>query len=96
MKLLKEKKYETFWLAIIDTDEFLVTAKDESLTNFLRPYEPYGGVAINWQLFRTSQVEKIPAGKTVIGSLTKRAFTDHPTNRFVKSIVQPCKVKKIS
>lgn len=94
--LLKEKKYETRWMAIIDTDEFLAVSDNQNLKEFLKPYEPYGGVAINWQLFGTSDVEMIPAGKTIIGSLTHRAPKEHPANLFLKSIVQPKKVKKIT
>jgi hypothetical protein len=95
-KLLKEKKQETTWMAIIDTDEFLVPIETPDLKAFLKPYESYGGVAINWQLFGTSNVSTIPQGKTLIGTLTHRAPTEHPTNLFYKSIVQPRKVRKIS
>lgn len=95
-KLLKEKKFETFWLAIIDTDEFLAPTQISNLQTFLKPYEPFGGVAINWQLFGTSHIDWIPSSKTVIGSLTKKATPSHPSNLFVKSIVQPRKVKKMS
>lgn len=95
MKLLRDKKKETFWLAIIDTDEFIAPTNAESLPVFLKPYEPFGGIVINWQLFGTSNVERIPPGKTIIGSLTRRAPKDYGTNRYVKSIVQPHKVKKM-
>jgi hypothetical protein len=95
-KLLRDKKRETFWMAIIDTDEFLVPVQTDDLKNFLKPYEPYGGVTINWQLFGTSNVEKILQGKSLIGALTHRAPSDHPRNLFVKSIVQPRKVRKIA
>lgn len=93
-KILKEKKNETSWLAIIDTDEFLVSLKASDLKTLLKSYEPYGGLAINWQLFGTSNVEKIPENKSVIGTLLHRAPENHPTNHFFKSIVQPKKVKK--
>jgi hypothetical protein len=95
-QLLKEKKYETTWMAIIDTDEFLVPIETTDLKTFLKPYESYGGVAVNWQLFGTSNIPVIPSDRTLIGTLTHRAPADHPTNLFYKSIVQPRKVRKIS
>lgn len=91
--MVEKKRHETFWLAIIDTDEFILPANN-NLAKFLRDYEEYAGIGINWQLYGTSGVKKIE--KTLLGSLTKKAPQDFPTNCYVKSIVQPKKVKKFS
>jgi len=94
--ILKTKQKETFWLAVIDTDEFILPLDGSSLPSFLKEYESYGGIAINWQLYGTADVEKIPLDATMIGTLTKKARSDHPNNRFVKTICQPKRVKKMT
>lgn len=94
--LIKNKGSETFWLAIIDTDEFILPIEKKNLVLFLKDYEGYSGIGINWQLYGTSGVKQIAKDKTLIGSLTKKAPQDFQNNKFVKSIIQPQKVKKIT
>ncbi|MCI0381510.1 MAG: glycosyltransferase family 92 protein [Chlamydiae bacterium] len=93
--LIKKKGKETTWLAIIDVDEFILPLEKKNLALFLKDYEEYGGVVINWQLFGTSHVKRIGEKQTVVGSLTKKAPQDFHLNYFVKSIFQPKKMKKI-
>lgn len=93
---IRNKEKETFWLAIIDTDEFIVPLTTHNLQKFLVPYEPYGGLAINWQIYGTSSVKKIDSNRTLIESLTRKSPQDTHQNLFIKSIVQPKRVKKIS
>lgn len=93
--IIKKKRYETFWLAIIDTDEFILPLEKPSLKDFLKEYEPYCGIGVNWQLYGTSGVVEIPKNKTLIGSLLKKAPENFENNNYIKSIVQPQKVKKI-
>lgn len=94
--LVDLRKEETFWLAIIDTDEFIVPVKPENLQNFLTKYEKYAGLGINWVHFGSSHVTRIPENKTLIGTLTKRAPLYIEKNHFVKSIVQPKKIKLVN
>lgn len=77
------------WLAIIDIDEFIVLKQTTSLQKFLKEYEAYSGVCVNWQMFGTSGVEVVPPGKLMVELLTKRAVKDHPEHFTVKSIVKP-------
>ncbi len=94
--LVEKKKHETYWLAIIDTDEFIVPIEKKNLPEFLKEYEKYAGVGINWQHYGNSGVAEVEAHQTLIGSLTKKAPTDWYRNKFVKSIVQPKLVKEIT
>lgn len=94
-RLVRDRGKETFWLAVIDTDEFIVPLEVPHLGAFLRSYENFGGIGINWQLYGTSDVYKIPEDKTMIGTLTHRAPTDYPRNCFVKTIFQPSKIKEV-
>ncbi|NGX27374.1 MAG: hypothetical protein K940chlam6_01308 [Chlamydiae bacterium] len=93
--LIKSQGSETFWLAIIDIDEFIVPIKKQDLKDFLKGYERYAGLGINWQNYGTSGVYRIPENQTQIGTLTKRAPEKLDRNRFVKSIFQPKKIKNV-
>lgn len=90
--LIKQKQSETFWLAVIDTDEFILPLTTPNLAEFLHEYEEWGGLAINWQLYGASGVQRVADNQTLIGSLTKKAQEQFEINHFVKSIVQPKKV----
>lgn len=85
-------KDKTKWLAILDVDEFLF-APAANLLETLKPFEGFGGVAVNWQIFGTSNVPKIPEGKLMIELLNYKAPVDQVTNHYVKSIVRPERVK---
>ena len=78
----------TFWMAIIDLDEFIVPVETYDLKDFLKDYEKYPGVAINWIQFDGNDHVEKPKG-LVIESY-KRAFAlSHYRNQTTKSIVQP-------
>ena len=87
--VLARFRHETKWLAVIDSDEFLVPAPTLRLTQVLAMYEQHAAVAINWQLFGTNNVQKISEGSLLLESLTKRAPRDYADNAHVKVIVQP-------
>ncbi len=77
------------WLAVIDSDEFLVPVEKNTLTEFLSDYQEYGAVCLNWQMYGTSHVPTIPSDKLMVECLTMKAPTNmDPENRHVKSIIQ--------
>jgi hypothetical protein len=86
---------ECTWLAVMDTDEFLVPVRDRDMPTFLRPFESFGGVVLNWQCFGTSGVRRLPAGKLMIECLSRRGPRDSKYNRRVKSIVRPERVAPV-
>lgn len=77
------------WVAFLDIDEYLFPVKEQSLKEVLQDYEPFGGVCVNWQIFGTSQVAKIPPGQLMIEMLTRCAPEPYAANFHVKSIVRP-------
>jgi hypothetical protein len=77
------------WVAMLDSDEFLVTPKKIKILDVLNRFEGYGAVTINWRCFGTSNVVKIPSDKLMIECLTRCASNTHPMNNMVKSIVRP-------
>jgi Glycosyltransferase family 92 len=80
------------WLCIIDTDEFIVPIKDKNIPDFLKDYESYGGVFINWVLYGTSGIQRIPKDKWMVSCLLNRAELTHYAHNLVKSIVRPERV----
>lgn len=80
--------WNTFWMAIIDIDEFLVPVEKNNLPDFLKDYEDYPGVAVNWVLFDGNEHIKKPDGLVIENY--KRAFNlNAPPNQVTKSIVRP-------
>ncbi len=93
---INKLKYKTKWIAFIDIDEFLFPVNSKNLVIFLKDYEECASVCVNWQLYGTSFVEKIPEGKLLIESLCRKAPKDYQENSHVKSIVRPEFVKSFS
>lgn len=78
----------TKWAAFIDIDEFLFSPGGEPVSKVLKQYEGHAGVIVNWQCYGSSGHRTRPAGLT-IENYTRRAKTDWPRNRRVKTIVDP-------
>jgi len=83
------------WLIFIDIDEFLFPVKCNSLQEFLKDYEEFGAVCATWIHFGTSNIDRIPDNTLLIESLVMREIITEQTQSYVKSIVQPDKVKTV-
>ncbi|MCA1684573.1 MAG: glycosyltransferase family 2 protein [Planctomycetia bacterium] len=79
------------WAAMIDVDEFVVPHRVDSLPDLLRPYEGYGGLAVNWQVFGTSGHQARPPGLQVANFTKKLPATLQP-NEHVKTVCRPERV----
>lgn len=77
------------WIAFIDNDEFLFCTDGQDLPSFLKNYEKYSGLCVNWQMYGSSDIEEIPKGKLMIEMLVRCAKKDHGLHHSVKSIVRP-------
>ena len=82
------------WVAFLDLDEFLFPVQGENLQQFLKDYRKFGAVAVNWQLYGTGGVTKIPEGKLLIEALLYKGEVNYKDNCHVKSIVQPLHVQR--
>lgn len=80
------------WLAILDVDEFLFPVQ-RNLIEILDSFEEFGAVCVNWQIYGTSGVAKIPKNKLLIEVLNFKAPPMQMTNQYVKSIVRPERIK---
>lgn len=79
------------WLAILDIDEFLFPLRGK-LSEILTDFEEFGGVCVNWQIYGTSNIKKIPDGIRMIDALYLKAPANQVTNHHIKSIVRPERV----
>lgn len=79
------------WLAFIDLDEFIVPVKKDNLVDFLKNFNDYGGICLNWLMFGTSDVNKIDPHELMIKKLVM--CYGKTWYGYVKSIVRPERVK---
>jgi hypothetical protein len=86
---IQKCKKDTYWLAIIDIDEFIVPVKSNNLRKLLKEYKSNGGLQIFWLFFGTSGIQKIPDNMTMVEALTHRAETNYGPNHNFKTIVHP-------
>ncbi len=79
---------DTYWLACVDLDEFILPRQCDDIRNILQDYEFYSGLCINWCLFGSNNHIKRPPNQ--IDHFLRRAADSHHLNAHVKSIVRPC------
>ncbi|MFB9864122.1 glycosyltransferase family 2 protein [Rufibacter immobilis] len=83
------------WIGFIDADEFIVPkAPKGDLPAFLKVYEPYGGVGVNWMFFGSSG-HRNRTQRPLLESFLLRSEESYDNNRHIKSIVQPAFVQGI-
>lgn len=91
----KRAKWKTKWLAILDCDEFLFPTQSNDLRKFLESYEEIpgiGGICVNWVVFGTSGVGKIPSNQLLIETLIYSAGSGSP---YFKSVFRPKRVSHV-
>jgi len=88
---LENHRYEARWIAFIDLDEFIVPVQDSSIPAFLKRFEDFCAVEINWLVYGSGgQKEKTPA--PVMQRFRFHSVSCNRLNRNVKSIVAPLRV----
>ncbi|MES2274549.1 MAG: glycosyltransferase family 2 protein [Bacteroidota bacterium] len=92
---LKKYGMQSRWIAFIDTDEFIVPKTTHGdLRAFLKDYEGYGGLGINWLMFGSAgYVEK--TGRPQLESFVLRSDDTFDVNKHIKSIIQPKYTRKV-
>ena len=95
---LYKYKNQTRWMAIIDLDEYIVPVEKDNIPDFLKDYEAFGGVGINWVVFDSSGHKTKPlADGGLITANYKCVKKDYnwSGNTHIKSIVNPKEVKSV-
>lgn len=88
---LAQHRLDSRWIAFIDLDEFIVPVKDDTIPGFLRRFEDYPAVEINWLVYGSGGARKKEAGD-VMKRFRRHSQPSHILNRHVKSIVDPRRV----
>lgn len=74
------------WIGFIDTDEFIVLKNGmKNIKDFLKGYEKYGGIGINWKCFGSSG--HVKKQRSIIENYVYAAGSQ--TDKHIKSIVNP-------
>lgn len=78
------------WLAFIDSDEFIVFPEKCNISSFLKQYEKYPALGVNWIVFDSNGFIKRPNSGFVLSNYTRiYKENDIPQNRHIKTIIQP-------
>ena len=74
------------WAAFFDVDEFLVLKKHDNIKDFLKEYNAYDSIAVNWVLFGDNGLNEVTNNHySVLNRFTKRQIGVNP---HIKSIVK--------
>lgn len=93
---IKKHKYETKWMAFIDADEFIRPLNNENINDFLKDYENYMGIYIEWLVYNANGLIKKDISIPVRERFKQLCdYTLIATTRG-KSIVQPRKITGMS
>ena len=87
-KILKKARTKTYWLAVIDLDEFIVPVLNQNLPEFLKEFEGLAGIEINWLIYGSGGKDKNEKG-LVLERFKDHAKNDFYKNKYVKTILNP-------
>jgi hypothetical protein len=88
---LDKHRLDARWIAVIDLDEFIVPIKDQTIPEFLKRFEHFSAVEINWLCYGSGGVKEKTDGN-VMERFKHHSFPNHKLNTHVKSIVDPRRV----
>ena len=88
---LENHRFSSRWIGFIDLDEFIVPVKDLTISKFLKRFNTFAAIEINWLIYGSGgQTKKVPG--TVMERFRCHSLPNHILNRHVKSIVNPLMV----
>jgi len=82
---LNEYKNEYDWVAFFDVDEFLVLKKHDNIKDFLKDYDGFNCIGINWHLFGDNNQPKPTNEYSVLKRFTRRGLK---VDKHIKCIVR--------
>ncbi len=85
-------KHTAQWAAFIDLDEFLCPMRHDSIIELLDDYQDCAGLAVNWQTFGTSGIDRLESKQLIIENFIWKAPYWWEINKYIKMLVQPCYV----
>lgn len=88
---IERNRFSSRWIAFVDLDEFIVPVQDSTIPAFLRRFEQFAAVEINWLIYGSSG-HKNKSSEAVMDRFKCHSTFDHELNHHVKSIVNPRQV----
>ncbi|MCL2416817.1 MAG: glycosyltransferase family 92 protein [Bacteroidales bacterium] len=88
-------RLDAHWIAFIDIDEFIVPIKEKTIPDFLKQFENFSAIEINWLIYGSGGAKEREEG-AVMERFKHHAPFDHELNRIVKNIVNPRRVFNFS
>jgi hypothetical protein len=88
---LETHRLDSRWIAVIDLDEFIKPIKDKDIPTFLKRFENYPAVEINWLVYGSGGAKTKAEGK-IMDRFKTHSLPEVWQNRHVKSIVDPRRV----
>lgn len=99
-RAIKEMRYRTEWLALIDVDEFITPVFDkpvdqcnysgkiyEILSKMKSSTHDLGGVGLNWVCYGNAKIDKLRNTEFMMERLNMRSKLNDPINHHLKCIV---------
>lgn len=87
---LKSAAHSSYWLALIDIDEFLVPIETNSLLDMLKAHSNAPGIELLWHTYGTSGISKLPKNTLLIETLHRTFLPESSLNRaYYKTILRP-------
>ncbi len=83
-KAIEEYKYESKWLAPLDTDEFAYAPNYATLSEYLKDNEKYDQIAMKWYIYGNSGHETRPNGLIIESYTMREKYPSGPTKAFVR------------
>ena len=91
---------QSYWIALIDLDEYIVPKEKDTVSAFLKDFEKYPGTVINWVIFDSNGYDTKPTehGGLVTANFTRvrDGYNKWYGTRYIKSIVHPSYVIKFN
>ncbi|MBB5887998.1 glycosyltransferase family 92 protein [Lactovum miscens] len=86
---IRRSSSETFWLAINDIDEFFVPKTSNTVSVFLKEFESFPAVEVNWLVYGSSGQFKKNKGLVIERFNKHSSPSEYFSNHFVKLIYNP-------
>ena len=84
----EKNRFEARWIAVIDLDEFIFPIQDKNIPEFLKRFEDYSVVEINWLIYGSGGAKEKTQGG-VMERFKRHSVPNHYLNKHVKSIINP-------
>lgn len=91
--IIEKHRIDTEWIAFIDVDEFIYLSHGTQLGDFMKDYEEFNALGVNWICIGASGNKYATSG-SVIDKYTEALPFEHRKNLHIKSILRTERAEK--